>query len=73
MSFRLTRPRACRWPPWNASISSPIQRASASLSQCPIRRTGSPGSASVHSVLPNRPWFAAIRPDAAARICGVDR
>jgi hypothetical protein len=29
--------------------------------------------ASVHSVLPSRPLLAAITPEAAARICGVER
>jgi hypothetical protein len=41
-----------------ASISSPTQRASSSPSQWPIRRTFSPSSPSVQSVLPSRPLLA---------------
>jgi hypothetical protein len=56
-----------------ASISSPTQRASSSPSQWPIRRTFSPSSPSVQSVLPSRPLLAAITPEAAARIWPVER
>ena len=41
-----------RVPRWRLSASSPIQRASSSPSQWPIRRTFSPVSSCVHSVLP---------------------
>ena len=46
---------AWRVPRCAASISSPIQRASSSPSQWPIRRSFSPSSFSVQSVLPKRP------------------
>ncbi len=64
------RPRV---PRCSASTSSPIQRASSSPSQWPMRRTFSPSLASVHSVLPRRLSFFAMMPEAAARICGVER
>ena len=65
--------RIPRVPCPSASSSSPTQRASSSPSQCPISRTFSPCSSAVHSVLPRRPLFAAITPEAAARIWGVER
>ena len=36
-------------------------------------RTLSPASSSVHSSLPSRPLLLAMTPDAAARMCGVER
>ena len=65
-----SRPRV-PWP--SASISSPIQRASSSPSQWPMSRTFSPWAMSVQSVLPSRCSFEAITPEAAARMCGVER
>ena len=62
-----------RVPRPSASISSPIQRASSSPSQWPISRTFSPSASSVHSVLPSRPALGAMTPEAAARMCGVER
>ena len=56
-----------------ASISSPIARASSSESQAPVTLTFSPGSSSVRSVLPSRPSLCAIRCEAAARMCAVER
>ena len=56
--------------PLPASISSPTRRASSSPSQTPRTRTFSPSLRSVHSVLPSRPSLCAIRPEAAARMCG---
>ena len=53
----------------SASISSPMRRASSSESQAPVIETFSPGSSSVRRVLPRRPWFLAMRPEAAERIC----
>ncbi len=64
------RPRV---PFSSASISSPIQRASSSPSQWPIRRSFSPCGTSVHRVLPRRLSLVAITPEAAARMCGVER
>ena len=58
---------------WRLSISSPTRRASSGPSQTPITWTFSPSPASVHSVLPSRPPLWAIRPEAAARMCGVER
>ena len=58
---------------WIVSSSSPTRRASSGPSQMPITSTFSPSSASVHRVLPSRPLFCAIRPEAAARMFGVER
>src|SRR5680860_1401026 len=57
----------------SCSMSSPITRASSSSSQQPWTTTLSPSSPSVCSVLPSRPWLWAIKPDAAPRICAVER
>src|SRR5438552_1348292 len=50
------------WPcRCSVSISSPIARASSSESQAPVTFTFSPGSSSVHNVLPCRPTRALPR------------
>ena len=56
-----------------ASISSQTIRASSSPSQVPRTATFSPSSVGVHRVLPRRPRLWLISPEAAARICGVER
>ena len=64
-----------RLPPrrWWRSISSPTRRASSGPSQTPMTLTLSPSATSVHRVLPRRPALWAMRPEAAARMCGVER
>ena len=57
----------------SASISSPIVRASSSPSHTPRSEMRSPSFISVHSVFPSRPSLWAIRCEAAARMCGVER
>ena len=58
---------------WWLSISSPTRRASSGPSHTPMTLTGSPAATSVHRVLPRRPALWAMRPVAAARMCGVER
>src|SRR5215211_3131954 len=54
----------------SASISSPRSRASSSESQAPVTVTFSPGTSSVRSVLPRRPSFLAMSPEAAPEVLG---
>ena len=57
-----------------ASISSPTMRASSSESQAATSTvTFSPASLSERSVLPSRPSLWAMRWEAAARMCPVER
>src|SRR5258708_6024172 len=57
---------ASLWPlRCSASISSPTQRASSSASHTPRSVTFSPSFTSVHSVLPRRPSFCAMRAEEA--------
>ena len=57
----------------SVSMSSPMERASSSSSQTPTTVTFSPALPSVNSVLPSRPLFLAMRPEAAARMWPVER
>ncbi len=54
-------------------LADPASPPRGSPSHTPTTRSLSPGSSSVHSVLPRRPLLCAISAEAAARTRGVER
>ena len=62
------------WPPFcSASTSSPMARASSSSSHTAVMVTLAPSWPSVKRVLPSRPLFSEMSPEAAARMWPVER